>query len=131
MEWRNACSWDDTPTDCGWWYWDDWSWVEFWVDCDEFEQWDWCQITEDDWTEDDWTEDDWEWCDNEWIWEECSWMYWRNACDWEGWSDENGDDCGWVYWDDWNLEEFWVTCDDFNSWTWCTEDGTDDWTDDD
>ena len=65
MEWRNACSWDDTPTDCGWWYWDDWSWVEFWVDCDEFAQWDWCQITEDDWTEDDW---DWDSDDETWVW---------------------------------------------------------------
>ena len=40
MEWRSSCSWEDTPTDCGWWYWDDWSWTEYWVDCDSWN--DWC-----------------------------------------------------------------------------------------
>ena len=54
-------------------------------------------------------------CDNEWIWEECSWMYYRHVCDYET-------DCaGWKYWDDWNLEEFCVTVDEFNDWDWCKE----------
>ena len=68
-------------------------------------------------------------CDNEWIWEECSWMYYRNQCDDEGWGD--GED-GWVYWDDWNLEEFWVTEDEFAAWDWCwnDDDDEDDWDED-
>ena len=53
-------------------------------------------------------------CD--WIWEECSWMWYRSTCDGE----DGETDCGWVYWDDWNYEEFWVTCDEFADWWWCT-----------
>ena len=52
-------------------------------------------------------------CDNEWIWEECSWMWYRDGCDGEVAG------CGWIYWDDWNLEEFTVTCDEFDDWWWC------------
>ena len=65
-------------------------------------------------------------CDNEWIWEECSWMYYRDPCEGEGTLGE-----GWVYWDDWNLEEFWVTDDEFAEWDWCWEDDDedDDWED--
>ena len=58
----------------------------------------------------------------EWIWEECSWMYYRHYCvDENNWPEYGvEDDCGWFYWDDWNLEEFFVTCDEFdNEWTWC------------
>ena len=55
-----------------------------------------------------------------WVWEECSWMYYRHFCG-DGYSAEDGviGDCGWFYWDDWNLEEFFVTCDEFNEWSWC------------
>ena len=37
-------------------------------------------------------------CDNEWFWEQCSWSWFRYACDGE----IGGDGCGWIYWDDWN-----------------------------
>ena len=103
------CSWsyyqvDYCTDDCGWWYSpyldDDWS-DDYWVTCDEFADWWWCHDTV-------------EYCDNEWVWEDCSWMWYRSACDGEG-----DTDCGWVYWDDWNQEEFWVTCDEFAEWWWC------------
>ena len=55
-------------------------------------------------------------CDNEWIWEECSQMYYRDCCDNECYEE------GWVYWDDWNLEEFEVTVDEFAGWSWCQDD---------
>ena len=103
------CSWsyyqvDYCTDDCGWWYSpeldDDWS-DDYWVTCDEFAEWWWCQDYEEP-------------CDNEWIWEDCSWMWYRNACEGEG-----DTDCGWIYWDDWWQEEFWVDCDEFYSWSWC------------
>ena len=56
-------------------------------------------------------------CDNKWIWEECSWNWYRDPCNYEI---ETGD-CGWIYWDDWNQEEFWVSCDEFAEWDWCWE----------
>ena len=104
------CSWsyyqnDWCTDDCGWWYSpgadDDWS-DDFWVSCDEFAEWTWCQV------------DEFTGCDNEWIWEDCSWMYYRDPCEGEG-----DTECGWVYWDDWWQEEFWVDCDEFWSWSWC------------
>ena len=124
MEWRNKCDWEGWSSEdgdtCGWVYWDDWNLEEFFVTCDEWnDEWTWCSEGTDDWTEDDWDWDVEEWCDNEWHWEECSWMSWRNACDWEGWSDENGDTCGYVYWDDWSYSEYWVSCDDWSSWETC------------
>ena len=98
MEWRDPCEWEG-ELGSGWIYWDDWSSEEFWVSGDEWSSWDECK-----------------WCDNEWIWEECSWMEWRDACDWEAETD-----CGWIYWDDWSAEEFWVSCEDYDSWDECWE----------
>ena len=57
-------------------------------------------------------------CDNEWFWEECSWMYFRYPCEGE-FEGDDGDECGWIYWDDWLLEEFEVTCNEFDDWWWC------------
>ena len=42
MEWRFACDGEDTPTECGYWYWDDSNWSEFWVTCEEFDSWEEC-----------------------------------------------------------------------------------------
>ena len=52
-------------------------------------------------------------CDNGWIWEECSWSWYRDACDYEN------VDCGWIYWDDWDQSEFVVTCATFDTWVSC------------
>ena len=101
MYWRNDCE----SNDCGWVYWDDWTWTEFWVTCDEFYSWESCNS--------DWDYDwdlDWD-CDDEWVWEECSYMWYRNDCD--------SNECGWIYWDDWSWTEFFVTCDEFDTWYWC------------
>ena len=47
-------------------------------------------------------------------------MYYRHFCEDGGAEDGVKGDCGWFYWDDWNWEEFFVTCDEFdNEWTWC------------
>ena len=123
MYYRSPCE-GEGDTDCGWVYWDDWSFSEFWVDCDEFNSWDSCNGN---W--DDWEDDTYQWCDNEWIWEDCSQMEYRNTCDFEDW----GSDCGWVYWDDWSWTEFFVTCDDFSTWESCnggwTEPETAQWCD--
>ena len=65
-------------------------------------------------------------CANEWIWEECSQSWYRDPCigeftdtycDCAGGYDK--DTCGWIYYDDWNLEEFQVTCSEFDDWWWC------------
>ena len=102
------CSWsfyqeDHCTDECGWWYSpeadDDWA-DDYWVDCDEFAEWEWCN--------DDATD-----CLGEWVWEDCSWSYYAE--------DTCSDDCGWWYWDDWAEEEYWVTCDDFAEWDWCWE----------
>ena len=61
-------------------------------------------------------------CANEWIWEECSWMYYRYPCADEYIHGDDGDGCGWFYWDDWNLEEFEVTCGEVEDWSWCWDD---------
>ena len=101
------CSWsyyqvDYCSDDCGWWYADeaddDWS-DDYWVSCDEFDTWDWCNDDAD--------------CLGEWVWEDCSWSYYAE--------DNCSDDCGWWYWDDLAQEEYWVTCDDFAEWDWCWE----------
>ena len=57
-------------------------------------------------------------CANEWIWEECSWSWYRDFCEGESLADG---DCGWIYYDEWNLEEFWVSCEEFDDWWWCHE----------
>ena len=45
--WRHACDWEDTPTDCGWWYLNDWDYSEYWVTCDEWQyDWWWCHEDE-------------------------------------------------------------------------------------
>ena len=44
MYYRNECYEGEGDTDCGWIYWDDWNWTEFWVTCDEFASWEYCQI---------------------------------------------------------------------------------------
>ena len=59
--WRYPCSGEDTETDCGYFYWDDWNYLEYWVTCEEFSEWYWCHEDE---TWDDGYVD--EWCDNEW-----------------------------------------------------------------
>ena len=41
MYYRDPCE-GEGDTECGWVYWDDWNYEEFWVDCDEFASWDWC-----------------------------------------------------------------------------------------
>ena len=47
-------------------------------------------------------------------------MYYRHFCEDGGAEDGVIGDCGWFYWDDWNWEEFFVTCDEFDkAWTWC------------
>ena len=68
---------------------------------------------------------DWD-CYGEWYWEDCSGLYWQ--------SDYCTDDCGWWYSpgldDDWS-DDWWVTCDEFDSWAECNGDSwTDDWGDD-
>ena len=70
--------------------------------------------------DDYWYED--EYCDNYWNWEDCSYMWWRDACEWEA-----EGDCGWIYEDYWTWETFWVSCDEFNSWDSCN--GGDYWED--
>ena len=47
-------------------------------------------------------------CDD-WLYEDCSQMYWRNACPGEVAEGE----CGWWYWDDYS-GQYWVTCDEFD-----------------
>ena len=78
---------------------------------------DWEEDWEDDW-EDDW-ENDWE-DDNYycgiWTWEECSQMEYRSVCEWDG-MDE--DTCGWFYWNDYSYTEFFVSCEEFESWSEC------------
>jgi len=54
---------------------------------------------------------DWSDCYSDWIWEECSELYY--------YSDYCTGDCGWWYWDDSNYEDYWVSCDDFDTWTYC------------
>ena len=139
MYYRSECYEGEGDTDCGWFYWDDWSYSEFWVTCDEFNSWYECNegLYQDDYYYDDYYYDDYYYDDYyyddyyyddyyyddyyyddyycEWIWEDCSGMYYRNEC-YEG---EGDTDCGWMYWDDWNWTEFWVTCDEFNSWEYC------------
>ena len=102
---RYNCDGENGDTDCGWWYWDEWNYDEYWVTCDDFACWEGCNGG---------VSCDVAVCDNEWIWEECSWMYYRDPCEGEG-----DTECGWVYWDDWWQEEFWVDCDEFWSWDWC------------
>ena len=99
MHYRDPCEGEEAETDCGWIYWDDWNLEEFWVTCDEFETWDWCDPV----------------CDNEYTWEECSGSDYREPCDWE----VSEGDCGWFYWDDVNEEDYWVSCDDFAEWEEC------------
>ena len=99
-------------SDCGWVYWDEYTFYEYWVSCDDWAGWEQCNGSWDDETEDDWEVS----CYDDWIWEDCSWSWWRNACDEEVDSGYWGSDCGWVYWDDWTWTEYWVTCDDWNSW---------------
>ena len=36
--WRDACD-GEGETDCGWFYWDDWSESEYWYTCAEYEEW--------------------------------------------------------------------------------------------
>ena len=59
-------------------------------------------------------------CANEWMWEQCSQSWWRDACEGENVMFD-AEDCGYVYWDDWDLEEYWVTCAEFDGWWWCEE----------
>merc|ERR1719486_1380154 len=79
---------------------------DFWVSCDEFASWDYCQVGYDDGI--DWS------CYGPWIWEDCSGYYWQ--------SDYCTDVCGWWYSpdedDDWS-DDWWVSCDEFASWDAC------------
>ena len=43
-------------------------------------------------------------------------MKWRLPC-----AGDSETDCGYVYMDDYTLEEFWVTCAEYESWFWCDE----------
>merc|ERR1711934_116910 len=95
--------------DCGWWYSpeeDDWWGDDWWVSCDEFASWDFCQVGYDDGI--DWS------CYGPWIWEDCSGYYWQ--------SDYCTDACGWWYSpdedDDWS-DDWWVSCDEFATWDYC------------
>ena len=54
------------------------------------------------------------WGCHEWIWEDCSEMWYRDACE-----HERETECGWIYWDDWEETEFWVSCEEFAEWDWC------------
>ena len=105
MYWRSACSDENTPTDCGWWYWDDWNYSEFWVTCDEFAEWTWC-------TGEDYYYEDY--CDYEWYWDDCWYGYYRVPCQSD--YDYYGSYDGWVYWDDWSYVEYFVTYDDWSNW---------------
>ena len=53
-------------------------------------------------------------CYGDWIWEDCSGYYYQ--------SDYCTDDCGWWYSagfdDDWS-DDFWVSCEEFDSWEEC------------
>ena len=113
------CSWsyyqvDYCSDDCGWWYTDaesidDWG-NDWWITCDEFAEWWWCQEDGTDGTDEDE-------CYGEWYWEDCSGLYWQ--------SDYCTDDCGWWYSpdldDDWS-DDWWVSCDEFDSWEECNVD---------
>ena len=96
--------------DCGWWYSpeadDDWS-DDYFVTCDDFDQWEECngggEFIEPD-------ED----CYSPWYWEECSQAYWRE--------DYCSSECGWRYSpeaDDIWTDDWYVTCDEFFSWDYC------------
>ena len=60
MEYRWACDGEQTETDCGWYYRDDDTSDEYWVTCDNFDEWEEfadCHVDDD--------------CDYEWYWDEC------------------------------------------------------------
>ena len=118
MWWRYGCDWELEGDGWGWIYeaWNDdsWTWDTFWVSGDEFSTWDSCNG-------DYWVD---EYCYNEWNWEDCSQMWWRNACEWEA-----EGDCGWIYEDYYTWETFWVSCDEFNSWDSCNGDDYNTWVD--
>ena len=86
----------------------------------DWESWedDWDYDMDYDWDswEDDWDYDwDTEYCD-EWQWEECSDMWWRNACAVE--MEEGSDDCGYIY-SGADGSEFFVSCQEFSDWEEC------------
>ena len=99
MWWRWPCDGEDTGSDCGYVYWDEWNWEEFWVTCDEFAGWDWC-----------WGEEEVEDCDWTWYEDDCWGAEWQYECD------DGETDCGWWYWDDTWYDVYWVTCDDWDAW---------------
>ena len=115
-EYRWACELEETPTDCGWWYWSEEDWDEYWVTCDDFDSWEEC------WTDEG---EGGDYCDLEWYWDECWGGEWQADCD----SDE-----GWWYWDEAVMDVYWVSVDDW--WDYCADyDWTggegEDWTDGD
>ena len=96
MWYRDLCDGEEGETDCGWVYWDDWTYEEFWVTCDEFADWYWCtgEVEEDD-------------CDYEWYWDDCYEEWYQYDC----YSDD-----GWWHWDDWSETTYWVSYDDWAWW---------------
>ena len=95
MYWRFPCDDSEADTDCGYIYWDDWTLEEFWVTCDEFADWYWCEGGEED-------QDD---CDDTWYEDSCWGEWWMEACG------DGETECGWWYWDETNEDTYWVDCD--------------------
>ena len=49
---------------------------------------------------------------NEWFYQESCKLWYREPCE----DEYTESDCGRIYWSDWHWIEYWVDCDDVESW---------------